>query len=153
MDGNDLLDKRAIQDLAARFADACTTRNVAAFRALWLPDGVWDIGNPLPAHAHGVDDVVQMLQRLLDSWEFFVQMNHSGVIRVDGDAASARWIVQETARKPENTGYYNNFAVYEDQLSRRDGRWFFASRTYEYIYLDDAKLSGQAFRVAPTLDL
>lgn len=140
-----MTDEAAIRDLTARFSDACNTRDVAAFRSVWLGDGVWEIGEPLPARADGIEKIVEMLENLLGSWEFFVQMTHTGVVRVDGDKARARWTVQETARKPNGAGFYNNFALYEDKLVRAGGHWYFAERRYEYIYLDDSALRGKSF--------
>ena len=148
-----ITDELAVRDLTARFSDACNTRNIEAFRRLWLADGVWEIGEPLPARAEGIEKIVKMLENLLNAWEFFVQMTHTGIVRISGDMATARWTVQETARQPKATGFYNNFALYEDKLVRVEGNWYFAERRYEYIYLDDAALHGKSFAPASELDI
>ncbi len=145
-----MLDKAAITETTARFADACNTRDIAAFRALWLPDGVWEIGEPFPARAEGVDDIANLCQTLLGLWEVFVQFTHSGVIEIDGDTAIARWTMQETASSPEADRFYNNFGLYEDTLLRVDGKWLFKHRRYHYMYMDGSPLAGQIPALAPT---
>lgn len=54
-----IADESAVRDLAARFSDACNTRNVSAFRRLWTLDAVWEIGEPLPARAEGVNKIAR----------------------------------------------------------------------------------------------
>ncbi len=146
-----MLDKMAIQEMAARFSDACNTRNIAAFHALWTPDGVWEIGKPFETRAEGADAIAQLCQDLLGMWEFFVQMTHSGVIQIDGDTATARWTMHETASSPQATRYYNNAGLYEDTLVCVNGRWLFKHRRYHYMYLDDSELRGQPIPLTSTL--
>ena len=142
-----LTDEADVRTLAAAFSDICNRGDVAEFRKLWTDDGVWEIGDPLPAQAVGIEAIAQMLTGLLAAWEFFVQMTHSGVVTLDGDRARARWTVQETARSKGGNRFYNNFALYEDEMVRTPEGWRFARRKYDYIYLDDSELHGKAFRL------
>lgn len=139
----------AIRNLVASFANSCNPPNYEAFSNLWVPDGqgapaLWTLTEPFPLTAAGVDPITDMLSDLLASREFFVQMVHSGVVDVDGDHATGRWIVQEVARGPGAT-YYNNYAIYEDVMVEIDGVWYFSERHYKYMFLDDSSFPGTSY--------
>jgi uncharacterized protein (TIGR02246 family) len=128
-------DELAIRALAYAFADAVNRRDAAAFESLWDENGVWEIGAPLHSIANGPTNIAAHMIELAEPLEFFVQLVHSGVVAIDGDQATARWLVQEIGRT-RNNGPYNNHAFYEDELVKRDGAWRFARRSYRYIWLD-----------------
>lgn len=139
-------DELAIRDLAARFTDAVNERDVDAFRRLWTDDAVWEIGPPLSAKAQGVDDIVALFVRLLEPKKLFVQLTHSGVIQFAGDAeARARFTERERGRGLND--YYENLAVYRDEVVRTADGWRFKQRTYDYRYLDTSAFSGEVFGV------
>jgi hypothetical protein len=68
------------------------------FRQLWVEDGIWEIGqfNPTqakdvnPIQAHGVDQIVALLQQFNNVNEFFFRTILRGVITLNGDQASVR---------------------------------------------------------------
>jgi len=128
-------DELAIRALTHAFADAVNRKDVAAFESLWDDDGVWEIGEPLASTAKGSSNVAAQMLKLRDALEFFVQQVHSGVVSIDGDRATSRWSVQETARRHDG-GAYNCHAFYDDELAKRDGAWRFVRRTYRYVWLD-----------------
>ena len=108
-------DELAIRALAYAFADAVNRRDAAAFESLWDENGVWDIGAPLHSIANGAPKIAAHMIALAEPLEFFVQLVHSGVVAIDDDQATTRWLVQETGRSRTN-GPYNNHAFYEDEL-------------------------------------
>ena len=135
-----------IRNLAAKFSDCVNERNVDGFARLWASQGpVWEIGPPLPSRAEGVENIVAMLRRLLDTQRYFMQMTHSGVVTLNGERATARFVVREHGRG--NTSYYDNLAVYEDSVVRESGGWRFAKRDYRYRFLNQDPFSGKAFPV------
>ncbi|KAJ9603795.1 hypothetical protein H2200_011981 [Cladophialophora chaetospira] len=140
-----LADELEIRSLVARFANACNPPNLEAFGKLWVPDthqkGEWSLSEPFTTSATGVDDIVTLLDKLLQPWDFFVQLVHSGVVDIDGDEATGRFIMHEVAKGPNET-YYNNFAIYEDKYCKVDGKWFFAKRHYNYMFLDSGPFGG-----------
>lgn len=142
-----LADESSIRDLVARFANACSPPDSAAFAQLWIPDThsapVWTLSEPFAMSETGVDRIVGMLEKLLAPWDFFVQLVHSGVVEIEanGAVAAGRFIVREVAKGPNDT-YYNNFAVYEDRYAKLDGRWYFARRDYKYMFLDSGPFGG-----------
>ncbi len=148
MDKHNLLTEEAlIQKQVAKFADAVNRRDREEFRSLWVEQGIWDLKPPLNINVTGRDNIVQTFVQLLDNWEFFVQMVHSGVIEIQGDQAQARWSMNEIGRNHEGKGF-QNFGMYEDQLIRLDNQWLFVQRTYHFAYIDEPQLSGVAFSLS-----
>lgn len=138
-------DRMEIQALAARFSDAVNERDIDAFSQLWASDHpVWEIGSPLPSRAEGKDAIVSMLKGLYQIQRYFMQMTHSGVITINGDRATARFVVRERGK---GDGYYDNLAVYDDILVRESGGWRFLERHYRYRFLDQTPFAGDAFPV------
>ena len=135
-----------IRNLAAKFTDCVNERDIDGFAQLWALQGpIWEIGPPLASRAEGVEDIVAMLRRLLGIQEYFMQMTHSGVVTVDGDRATARFVVREHGHG--NASYYDNLGVYEDSLVRESGGWRFAKRQYRYRFLDQDPFTGKALPV------
>ena len=143
-------DELAIRALAARFSDCANERDYDGFADLWQAKGVWEIGPPLESRAHGVDAIVGMLRRLLEPQTGFMQMTHSGVVRIEGDRATARFVEREhgfgRGAGADADRFYENLAVYNDMLVREiDGRWRFLKRAYTYRYLDTSAFGGEVF--------
>jgi len=137
-------DDVAIRDLAARFSDCANERDFEAFRGLWTPDAVWEMGPPLPSRAEGVDAIVELLRKLLTPQRMFLQMTHSGVIDFDGpDRATARFVERERAKGEH--GFYENLAVYFDEAVRTPSGWRFRRRRYDYRNLDTSPFAGEVF--------
>ena len=138
-----LLDREALRDLGHRFADACNRRDAEAFRALWVPDGVWTIGDPKPFRGAGVETIVGTFSALLSLWDFFVQLPHAPVIRLGGDRAECSWTTTEHANNAMRGEGYLNHGLYDDICVRTPDGWRYASRTYSYVYLDENPAAGR----------
>jgi hypothetical protein len=135
-----------IRNLSAQFSDAVNYNDPETFSRLWTANGVWEIGEPYVSKAQGRAEIVALLNRLRQSWAFFVQLTHSGVIQFQStNTASARWAMREVARSPDGTKSYDNLAIYEDRLEHVSGAWRFVARSYHYIWLSDAPLVGRSF--------
>lgn len=144
-------DELAIRNLAARFTDAVNERDVDAFRQLWVDDAVWEIGPPLSGRADGVGAIVEMFVKLLEPKTLFIQLTHSGVIDFTGrDSATARFTERERGKGAQD--FYENLAVYRDELVRTPHGWRFKSRNYEYRYLDTSAFSGAVFAPASGME-
>ncbi|KAJ9644922.1 hypothetical protein H2204_001384 [Knufia peltigerae] len=149
-----LTDESSIRDLVARFANACSPPDPSAFAKLWMPDDLstdgktatWGCTEPFEVSVTGVSSIVALFEKLIEPWDFFVQLVHSGVVEIDydsttGTGATGRFIMREVAKGPNET-YYNNFAIYEDQYTKINGKWYFASRHYKYMFLDSGSFGG-----------
>jgi hypothetical protein len=147
-----LEDEAAIRDLAARFADAATRADYETIRSLFTPDAVFTIGEPFAVTCKGPNEIVALIHKLRDGKDFFVEFIHSGLIQLDGNTASARWLLREVGLGPVKSGpeksdpeksYYNNFGFFIDELQKVDGKWLFKTRTYPYLYLDTDSFTGK----------
>jgi hypothetical protein len=95
--------------------------------------------------ATGLDEIMEMGRKLRGPRDFFVQLVLSGVLDIKGDRATGRWILQEVAKGPGEY-YYNNYSMYEDVMEKRDGKWYFAKREYNYMFLDSDPFPGKLFQ-------
>ncbi|MER3495355.1 MAG: hypothetical protein C4320_00075 [Armatimonadota bacterium] len=150
---HDMFDQDAVRSLGWQFADACNLRDSEAFRQLWIPDGIWTIGEPLPFVGKGVDAIVSAFDGLLAQWEYFIQLPHAPVVQIDGDEAESRWTVAEEARSPDCETGYSNMGYYQDRIVRTPTGWKYAARTYTYLYLDTTPQSGNAYPRPPLRSL
>jgi ketosteroid isomerase-like protein len=83
-----LEDDAAIRD----FADAATRADYKTLKSLFKPDAIFMIGEPASVTPKGVEEIDAHIQKLRDGKDFFVQFVHSGLIQIEGDTASARWL-------------------------------------------------------------
>jgi SnoaL-like domain len=135
-------DEMEIRALADKFSDAANRIDSAAFQALWAKDGIWKIGPPINMEFKGKENMANSVSKMLGLWDFFVQMNGPGVIMINGDKATSRFYVNEIARKADDkTGNYN-LSMYEDELIKENGKWFFLKRNYHTIYQDAPVYKG-----------
>src|ERR1700688_4060001 len=135
-----------IRNLSAQFSDAVNYNDPETFSTLWTANSVWEIGEPYVSRANGRTEIGALLKRLRESWAFFIQLTHSGVIEFQtASAATARWSMREVARSPDGAQSYDNLAIYEDRLERTEEVWRFASRSYRYISLSEAPLLARSF--------
>ena len=99
-----LEDEATIRDLAARFADAATRADYETIRSLFTPDAVFTIGEPFAVTCKGIDEIVALIHKLRDGKDFFVEFVHSGLLQLDGNTASARWLLREVGLGPAKSG-------------------------------------------------
>lgn len=139
----------SLHRLVSQFADAVNHRDADLFKTLWLADGVWEIKPPMAVIVTGHEDIISIFENLLARWDFFVQMVHSGVISISGSQAQARWCMEEIGRSHDGQGFHN-YGYYEDEFTLREGRWYFARRTYHFYYLEEPPLTGTSFPFSPS---
>ena len=138
------IEKTQIDNLVANFADAVNQRDIKKFESLWIAEGVWEIEPPFNVRAEQIDRISSTFSRLLDGWEFFIQIAHHGVVEINGDRATARWYMTEVGRNTEGEGF-QKYGVYRDRLVKQDNTWLFAQRTYHFTYIERPSLTGQTF--------
>jgi hypothetical protein len=102
------------------------------------------------ASARFVERTVSHPRRLRTGRDFFVQFALPGVIDIDGDEATTRTLCHEAARGPGKT-YYRNHCIASDRLRRAGDGWVFASRSFQYLWLDTSPFTGDAFPLLPTV--
>jgi hypothetical protein len=139
------MDEASIRNTIARFADSATRADLEMFRTVWADDGEFIIGEaPHGQHSKGADENVSLLRKLRTGKEFFVQFALPGVIVIDGDEATTRTFVHESARGPGEK-YYRNHCIAFDRLQRSEDGWVFKSRSFQYLWLDTGPFAGNGF--------
>ncbi len=136
-----LLDERDIRDLVARYSDAVSRSDEAAWAATWTDDGVWDVGI---AQASGREAVVETWRKLMGGFRFVTQLPQHGRVEIDGDAATGRWHYLEIGWPPEGAGTLT-IGHYVDDYRRGADGWRFARRVFRVMYMGPADLSGKVF--------
>ncbi len=71
--------------------------------ATFLPDGIWEVPG-MEILCQGRDDIRSTMDALMAPIEYLVQINAPAVIVVDGDTASARSLVRESAKFRDRPG-------------------------------------------------
>ena len=138
------IDVVAIKDLVVRYSDAATRGDWDAFAECWMTDGVWITLPPIDQHVVGIDAILADVQSSIPTTDFFVQTTHGAVVTLDGpDRARSTTTIHALARK---TGVFSieNFGVYYDDVVKVDGRWRFARRCLQPVYMDMTEHPGQA---------
>ena len=139
-----LEDEAAIRNLVAGFADATTRHDMTALSALWKQHGIFTIGAPLLNVCRGIEEIIGLISKLRGDKEFFVQFVNSGVISVNGDHATARWLIEEVAKGGDK--FYHNYCVVSDAMEKVNGEWLFTERFFHFMYLDFSRFTGTLTR-------
>lgn len=139
-----LEDEAAIRALVARFTDALIVSDVEEFKTLWVKEGNWIIQHPNSQSSEGIGNISEMFIALKKQSDFIVQFAQSGVIKIDGDKATARWVVHEVSKGAGKT-YHQNYGLYIDVMKKSKGKWRFVQRDYHFLWVNDLPFSGDLF--------
>jgi uncharacterized protein (TIGR02246 family) len=133
-------DDRAIRALVARYCHAIAERDDAAWADTWGKDAEWNV---LGRNVRGRDAIVALYLQLIASARWVVQVATDGIVEVDGERASGRWLIQETIQFKDGRALVN-VGRYLDRYQRdADGAWRFARRELHAIYLGPPDLSAE----------
>jgi hypothetical protein len=139
--------KRAIEDeleirsLVDRYCDAVNRRATADWRATWQPDASWELfGRPM----EGLDVLTKTFEGAIAMLRFVVQTAANGVIALDGDRATGRWMMSEWSES-EPLGRLLLMFIYHDEYTRSPAGWRFQSRRMQLVYQGPPDLSGKSF--------
>jgi uncharacterized protein (TIGR02246 family) len=132
-------DERAIRELVARYCHAIVARDDGAWAATWAEDGEWEV---LGATIRGREAILAHYRTLVAPVRWVVQFSHDGIVEVEGDAATGRWLILEYLQWSAGRGG-QNVGIYRDRYARgADGRWRFARRAFSAVYLGPPDLSA-----------
>jgi uncharacterized protein (TIGR02246 family) len=135
-------DEREIRNLVARYCHAIAEGDDGAWAETWAQDGEWRV---LGQALRGRDAIVAHYRKLVTGVAWVVQHAHHGLVDVQGDLASGRWLVMEHVRRDDGSALLN-VARYRDRYARgRDGAWRFALRDLRVTYMGPPDLSGPPF--------
>jgi uncharacterized protein (TIGR02246 family) len=120
----------AIQQLISAYHEAGSLAEYDRMVATYAPDGVWEFtssGRRFVGHAAIREAVDAFTGRL----QYVAQINAPATIAVDGDTATARSSIRETAKFAGLDEGIEAFGVYRDELVRTADGWRFARRTFD----------------------
>ncbi len=132
-------DELAIRDVVARYIDAVNRFSAEDWIATWADDATWFL---MGMEVTGRDNILNLWQGAMGSFEFAIMMLNSGTIEIDGDTASGRWYVTEHT-KPREGDAALVLGVYADSYKKVDGQWVFAARRYHVMYQGAADYSAE----------
>jgi len=142
LSGDDAASELAIRGLTARFSDAVNRRAADDIGALFARDGLWDVhGMPLAA---GPEAASKQFEELIGHFDYLVQLLHSGVVDVDGSAATARWYITEHCRDTDGSGSFF-LGTYNDRHVLTEDGWRFAYRRFRFLYRGHDALTGKFY--------
>lgn len=124
-------DRLAIRELIEAYGDAVCQHDAEAWADLWCDDGIWDMPSiPSIGTLVGKDQIMPVWIAAMDALRGMVMLVTVGKITVDGDRATARSYISEAY--PRGSEVARDRGMFEDEIVRRDGRWLFQKRTFNY---------------------
>ena len=138
-------DRLAIREVIELYSDATTRRDWETVGAVFAEDAVLSIAPPTDIVLHGRVAIAKGVAEMVEAFEVFVQMTHSIVIKLDGDRASTRTIVNGFGRLRDGARGAFALGTYIDTLVRAGDGWLFQSRNFEPLFIDNAAPAGTAY--------
>ena len=143
-----LEDIEAIRQLKYRYCEACDDGYDAdRIAALFLPDAVWD-GGPMGRY-EGRAAIRAFFLDASTAVAFALHQVTNPIIDVEGDTASARWMLWEPIVYAIDDTAYWMAATYHDRCRRVGGEWLFASVRVELRLLSPYDEGFARNRVRP----
>jgi hypothetical protein len=122
-------DRTEIQDLITGFASGICRRDWAAITELFDPSGSWTIVGEGAPHLEG-PNIGTGIKEIVEPITGVVQMNCPSLIKVDGNAATARTTIQEIGVRAAENHRFAAHGIYDDVFVKSSGRWKFKSRRF-----------------------
>jgi len=137
----DVIDEMHIRRLHAAYVDAVNRAAWSEFYDLFVPDvelTVARVSSP-PDTVTGPEAIGQLIGGYIAKYDFLVQVITNARIQLryrgDPDQAFARLFIAEFRQWTDTGRYLESAGVYHDEYRRIDGRWWFARRRYDRLYV------------------
>jgi hypothetical protein len=127
-----MIDKIEIQELISIYHEGASTAEFDQLVATFLPDGTWEVP-ALGILCRGRDDIRSMISKVMAPIDYLVQVHAPAIIVVDGDTASARSLVRESAKFRDRSELMDVVGQYVDELERTPEGWRFARKTFTIL--------------------
>ena len=137
-----IADRFEIEALRGEFTDAIMMHDYDRFASLFTEDGTWRIPY-IDVELVSREAIRAGIERMQGLWDYFVQISHSGTIRLADNTAVGRVYVSELGHKRDGTSELN-YSLYHDRYLRTPDGWRFTERVFEVRYLDTTPLAGSA---------
>lgn len=133
-------DELEIRSLVAAYADGVNRRDADAWSATWADDGTWTL---MGMEVTGRDKLVPFWKGAMGTFDWVLQLIHSGTVDITGDRATTRFYLSEAGQTTKGDRTYM-IGVYHDVLVRTPGGWRFQERHFSPLYQGPPDLSGNA---------
>jgi ketosteroid isomerase-like protein len=125
-----MIDELAIQQVINRYSEAASRADWEHVLSTYAPEGVWEIP-VLAAKFAGHEAIRQGLITISAPFDYIVQLNAPGVIKLEGDRATARSVMRECGKYSGKDEALEVLLIYDDSLVRTPDGWKFTRRTCE----------------------
>lgn len=123
-------DRLAIHELVMIYGDAVTRNDAQDWGAVWAEDAVWRVPDfPGLERTQGRAQIVRNWRQAMRGFKQIVFTATLGALSVEGNQAVGRTYTLElgTDLKDQKSLVAGR---YDDEFVKRDGRWYFLSRTF-----------------------
>lgn len=135
-DGQDVLDRLAIEEVCVRYARALDRRDWPLLRTCFVPDVVVEYGDAPAINSYeGVERVCRGALDPLDASQHLVS---NFTIAIAGDEATSECYLQaqHVRRGVPGGELYVVAGTYTDRLRRRAGQWHIEHRRLDVVWTD-----------------
>jgi uncharacterized protein (TIGR02246 family) len=126
-------DRLAIQELCASYGDAVHRHDVERLASLWAEEARWQ--HPGYGTLQGRSAIIDALAQALNDFPMIHFLTMLGSLRIKQNHAIGTSYIAEVVTDNEGRTYRAT-GRYDDEFVKRDGRWFFVSRTYTLLHQD-----------------
>jgi ketosteroid isomerase-like protein len=127
-----LLDRLDVQETISRYHDGGSRSDWDQLIATFLPDAIWEVP-AMDLRCEGQAVIRDTMVNLLAPIEYLMQINSPAIITIDGDSASARSSIRESAKFRGRAGVMDVVGHFDDDLRRTPEGWRFARRTFTIL--------------------
>jgi SnoaL-like domain len=127
-----MIDEFAIQQTLNKYSDGASKPDWDQVMATFLPEAIWEIP-VLKARYQGHAAMLPVMSGFVAQMDYFVQINSSAIITVDGDKATARSTIRECGKLAGRNEVVEVLGFYDDELVRTSEGWKFSRRTFHPV--------------------
>jgi hypothetical protein len=134
-------DKQEIQELISLYSYAASTRDFDKVGSVFAPEATWQLfGHPEMKFKFGPPNLLESIKNIILPTTSLTQMNAPAIIEVNGDAATAASLINESGEIVPANQYFVMFGRYNDELKKINGKWKFTARRFTIIHMRMTKL-------------
>lgn len=124
-----LEDRIAIRELHETYADAVVRADAEDWGKVWTEDAHWDL---MGRAVEGREAIVALWRGAMSGLEAVSFHCIPSMTRIDGDRAVGRCQTQEYMKVGDGSTRAIG-GLYEDEMVKRDGRWFYSKRVFRIV--------------------
>jgi uncharacterized protein (TIGR02246 family) len=124
----------AIQNLINSYHEAGSMGDYERMIATFTPDGIWEFTQSGRRFV-GLAAIREAVAAFTGPLEYVAQINAPAVIGIEGNTATARSSIRESAKFAGRDEGVEAFGVYHDTLVRADAGWRFTRRAFDLRWM------------------